>query len=80
MIMREFLYADLDRVRSILAQISGGVPEEDRVTQGSSRRLISECRATLVILEMDVVRSISKDRFSMPYFRSSKKYSTLKDG
>jgi hypothetical protein len=31
-IFREFLYADVDRARSLLAQRIGGVPEEERVT------------------------------------------------
>ncbi len=30
--LREFLYVDVDKVRSLVAQLEGGVPEEDRVT------------------------------------------------
>jgi hypothetical protein len=34
---REFLYADLDRARSLFAQLVGGVPEEERMLLGRSR-------------------------------------------
>lgn len=37
-VFREFLYADLDRARSLIAQLAGGVPEEERGTSGASRR------------------------------------------
>lgn len=33
--LREFLYADLDRTRSLFAQRLGGVPEEDRFTDSA---------------------------------------------
>jgi hypothetical protein len=38
-VFREFLYADVDRVRSLLAQRLGGVPEEGRTTENSIRQL-----------------------------------------
>lgn len=37
-VMREFLYADIDRARSIMSQRVGGVPEEDQVLGGVSKR------------------------------------------
>lgn len=37
-VLREFLYADLDRARSLMAQRAGGVPEEDRITGSTTRR------------------------------------------
>ncbi|WP_344414436.1 DUF6414 family protein [Pseudonocardia ailaonensis] len=36
-IFREFLYADLERARSLFAQRLGGVPEEDKTTDSSMR-------------------------------------------
>jgi hypothetical protein len=38
-VLREFLYVDVDRVRSLLAQRLGGVPEEGRTTENSIRQL-----------------------------------------
>lgn len=37
-VFREFLYADVDRARSLLAQRVGGVPEEERVTGTTTRK------------------------------------------
>ena len=37
-VFREFLYADVDRARSLLAQRVGGVPEEERVTGSTSSK------------------------------------------
>ena len=37
-VFREFLYAAVDRARSLIAQRVGGVPEEERVTGTSTRR------------------------------------------
>lgn len=37
-VFREFLYADIDRIKSLFAQRLGGVPEEDRVTESALRR------------------------------------------
>ena len=37
-VFREFLYADVDRARSLLAQRVGGVPEEERVTGSTTRK------------------------------------------
>lgn len=36
-VLREFLYADIERVQSLLAQLLGGVPEEDRSTESVLR-------------------------------------------
>lgn len=36
-IFREFLYADIERTRSLFAQRLGGIPEEERVTDGIFR-------------------------------------------
>jgi hypothetical protein len=38
-IFREFLYADVERARSLLAQRLGGVPEEFRTTDGTVKHL-----------------------------------------
>lgn len=37
-VFREFLYADVDRARSLMAQRVGGVPEEERVTGTTTRK------------------------------------------
>ena len=37
-VFREFLYADIDRVRSLFAQLVGGVPEEERATDSTSHK------------------------------------------
>jgi hypothetical protein len=37
-ILREYLYVDVDKVRSFVAQIDGGVPEEARHTERSDRK------------------------------------------
>ncbi|MFD4195948.1 DUF6414 family protein [Amycolatopsis thermoflava] len=37
-VLQEFLYADIDRARSIMSQLIGGVPEEDKVSEGLGRR------------------------------------------
>lgn len=37
-VFREFLYADIERIKSLFAQRLGGVPEEDRVTESALRR------------------------------------------
>jgi hypothetical protein len=37
-LLREFLYVDFDKVRSLLAQLDGGVPEERRQTEKSQAR------------------------------------------
>ena len=37
-VSREFLYADLDRARSLIAQLLGSVPEEERGTTGTTKR------------------------------------------
>ncbi|WP_432098868.1 DUF6414 family protein [Streptomyces sp. WAC 04229] len=38
MILREFLYVDTDKVRAMLAQLDGGVAEEERETSTQERR------------------------------------------
>jgi len=38
MILREFLYVDTDKVRSMLAQLDGGVAEEERETNRTEKR------------------------------------------
>lgn len=38
MIIREFLYVDTDKVRSMLAQLEGGVEEEERTTDKKTKR------------------------------------------
>lgn len=38
MILREFLYVDTDKVRAMLAQLSGGVAEEERETTRQEKR------------------------------------------
>lgn len=38
-VFREFLYADIERTKSLFAQRLGGVPEEDRSTESSLRRV-----------------------------------------
>jgi hypothetical protein len=48
-ILREFLYADLERSRSLLAQRVGGVPEEDRRTDSSLRHLTIGARSVFGI-------------------------------
>jgi hypothetical protein len=37
-VFREFLYADIERTKSLFAQRLGGVPQEDRVTESALRR------------------------------------------
>ncbi|WP_139182874.1 DUF6414 family protein [Actinopolyspora xinjiangensis] len=37
-VLREFLYADIDRVRSLLAQRVGGVPEQDSKSVSSTKK------------------------------------------
>lgn len=39
MILREFLYVDTDKVRSLLAQLEGGVAEEQRVSDTDAKKL-----------------------------------------
>lgn len=38
MILREFLYVDTDKVRAMLAQLDGGVAEEERETKSQEKR------------------------------------------
>jgi hypothetical protein len=38
LILREFLYVDIDKVRAMLAQLDGGVPEESRETSSSQKK------------------------------------------
>lgn len=38
MILREFLYVDTDKVRAMLAQLAGGVAEEERETSRQEKR------------------------------------------
>jgi hypothetical protein len=38
MVLREFLYVDTDKVRSMLAQIEGGIAEEARETERRDKR------------------------------------------
>ncbi|MEU0754427.1 DUF6414 family protein [Streptomyces albogriseolus] len=38
MILREFLYVDTDKVRAMLAQIDGGIREEERETERTEKR------------------------------------------
>lgn len=39
MILREFLYVDTDKVRAMLAQLDGGVAEEERETSSHEKRI-----------------------------------------
>jgi hypothetical protein len=36
-VFREFLYADMDRTRSLFAQLAGGIPEQETTTSTRSR-------------------------------------------
>jgi hypothetical protein len=38
MLLREYLYVDVDKVRSFVAQIADGVPEETRLTERSDKK------------------------------------------
>lgn len=38
MILREFLYVDTDKVRAMLAQLDGGVAEEERETNKQEKK------------------------------------------
>jgi hypothetical protein len=43
--LREFLYADIDRVRSLMGQLSDGVPEESKEIESKGRQNKAEIKA-----------------------------------
>lgn len=68
MLLREFLYADSDKVRSLMGQLSDGIPEESKETQSSGRQTTAGMKSIASLsgdhkTEMQVSKSLTDSIF-----------------